>query len=426
MLTKAPRGTSDLYGSAMEAWQGLEEKIRIQCAAYGFKEIRTPVFEHTELFQRGVGETTDIVQKEMYTFQDKKGRSLTLKPEGTAGVVRAYLEQKMYADTQPTKLFYFTPAFRYEKPQAGRMRQFHQFGVELFGSGEPAADAEVIALASQMLDRLGIRNVELQVNSLGGGACRQNYNRMLEGFLQEHREGLCETCRERMERNPLRVLDCKVPSCQEVMKDAPLIIDNLGPECREHFEKTLGLLDAMGIPYAVNPWIVRGLDYYTKTVFEFVSKEIGAQGTVCGGGRYDNLIQECGGDPTPAVGFGAGIERLLMTMEKSGAITHKAPGVDLYIAHMGPQAQAKAFALAQSLRGQDHHVETDLLGKSVKAQMKQANRLGARRSMVVGDTELAQGAAQVKDMETGAQETVAFDGLANYLMRQKSIEPGGN
>jgi len=415
MLTQAPRGTNDIFGDYMAAWQNLEQTMRSLCKDFSFYEIRTPIFEHTELFSRGVGETTDIVQKEMYTFLDKGDRSISLKPEGTAGVVRAYLERNLYAEIQPTKLYYITPAFRYEKPQAGRMRQFHQFGIELFGSDHPTADAEVIALGAQMLERLNIKNVELNINSLGGPECRSKYNQILKEFLVKNEDRLCPTCKERMVKNPLRILDCKNESCQIVVKDAPLMLDHLGDECKAHFNQLLSLLDAMEIKYVVNPWIVRGLDYYTKTVFEFVSKEIGSQGTVCGGGRYNGLIEECGGTPTPAVGFGAGIERLLMTIEATNGKIAYEKSVDIYIGTMGHEAILKAANLVNNLRKENINAEMDLVGRSVKAQMKYANKIGARYSIILGDNELSENKGNLKNMETGEQVEVSLDQIIDYL-----------
>ncbi len=417
MLTKAPRGTSDLYGNEMLRWQELENTVRGLCRDFSYQEIRTPMFEHTELFSRSVGETTDVVQKEMYTFLDKGFRSISLKPEGTAGVVRAYLERNMYADIQPTKLFYITPAFRYEKPQAGRLRQFHQFGVELFGSDHPSADAEIIALGVQMLERLNIKNVELNINSLGGPECRKKYNEILKGFIDDNIETLCPTCKERAVKNPLRVLDCRETTCKEVLKVAPPIIEYLDIECKTHFEQLQELLDAMNIKYTVNPWVVRGLDYYTKTVFEFISKEIGSQGTICGGGRYNGLIEECGGSPTPAVGFGAGIERLLLTITASNGNNEIKTSVDLYIGTMGFKANVKAAELVQALRRANIKAEIDLLGRSVKAQMKYANKINAKYSLIIGDNELSENQAMLKNMDTGEQIKVVLDSLVEEMAK---------
>lgn len=419
MLTRAPKGTYDIVGDKLNDWRYLEDKLRNLCDDFGFNEIRTPMFEHTELFQRGVGETTDIVQKEMYDFEDKAGRSICLKPEGTAGVVRAYLENKIYADTQPTKLFYITPAFRYEKPQKGRFRQFHQFGVELFGSDSPVADAEVISIAAAMLDRLGIKNVVLNLNSLGGPECRKNYNAKLKGFLKENLNQLCPTCQERYEKNPLRVLDCKNESCQTVIKDAPLMIDNLGTECKAHFDELQSLLTAMNIDYVVNPWIVRGLDYYTKTVFEFISDEIGAQGTVCGGGRYNGLIEECGGQATPAVGFGTGIERLLLTIEASGGKREYKPTCDIYLGALGKEAKEVVVPLIMTLRNQGIHAEMDLMDRSAKAQMKYANKIGAKFAAIVGDNEIQRKQVTLKNMNEHEQNEMAFDEIAAFMLKTK-------
>jgi len=421
MGISAPRGTNDFYGNYMDAVQKLEATMRTLCEDFGYNEIRTPIFERLELFQRGVGETTDIVQKEMYTFVDKskQQREFALKPEGTAGVVRAYLERKMYADTQPTKLYYLTPAFRYEKPQAGRFRQFHQFGVELFGAEAPSADAEIIGLGYQMLMRLGIEKVKLHINSLGNSDTRKKYNELLMRFLNEKEEHLCSTCKERMVKNPLRVLDCKVESCQEVIKDAPLMLNNLSVEDKEHFDGVLELLDEMNIPYEINPWIVRGLDYYTRTVFEFISEDIGAQGTVCGGGRYDALISQMGGAPTPAVGFGAGIERLLLTIANTQGEFQADAKVDLYVGYMGDRARKKAFGITNTLRAAGIRTSTDLFGKSVKNQMKYANKINAKYSLIIGDNELETGEVVIKNMETGDRADVKIEEISNYIRDAK-------
>lgn len=421
MGINAPRGTNDFYGNYMDALQKLEATMRTLCDDFGYNEIRTPMFERLELFQRGVGETTDIVQREMYTFVDKsrQQREFALKPEGTAGVVRSYLEQKMYADTQPTKLYYLTPAFRYEKPQAGRFRQFHQFGVELFGVEGPAADAEIIGLGYQMLMRLGIEKVKLHINSLGSSATRIAYNAKLMSFLTEKKDELCETCQERMTKNPLRVLDCKNESCQSVIQDAPLMLDNLSVEDKEHFDGVLELLDVMDIPYEVDPWIVRGLDYYTRTVFEFISEDIGAQGTVCGGGRYDGLIDQMGGAPTPAIGFGAGIERLLLTIQNTQGEFETQEKIDLFVGYMGDIAMKKAFGITNSLRASGIRTTTDLLGKSVKAQMKYANKINARFSFIIGDNELETGEVVIKDMTDGQRETIKIEDVSSYIKSKK-------
>lgn len=417
MITKAPRGTQDIYGDQMKKWRHVEGVIRNLTDNFGFEEIRTPVFEHTELFLRGVGETTDIVQKEMYSFADKGGREITLKPEGTAGVARAFLENKLYAGVQPTKLFYITPAFRYERPQAGRFRQFHQFGVEMFGSDEPAADAEVIAIAKALLDRVGIDNVELRLNSLGGPECRKKYNATLKSFIEERLEHLCPTCQERFEKNPLRILDCKNETCQSHLENAPAVLDVLDEGCKAHFEKVGRILDSMGIPYIVDPNIVRGLDYYTKTVFEFISKDIGSQGTVCGGGRYNKLIEECGGKPMPAVGFGVGMERLIMVMDAQNSLELEADTCDIYVGALGDEANVLSQGLVYKLRQAGYSAEGDLLGRSAKAQMKYANKKGARHAIILGDNEIQEDKANVKIMETGESFEVS---ISNFVEDVKS------
>ncbi len=417
MITQAPRGTYDLYGVQAAKWRMIEEEIYRLMKEFCYSEIRTPIFEHTELFQRGVGDTTDIVQKEMYTFEDKGKRSITLKPEGTAGAARAYLEHKMFADPQPTKLFYITPCFRYEKPQAGRDRQFTQFGVELYGSESPMADAEVISLAYELLRRLGITNVTLHINSLGCQECRPKYNQKLKEYFASYKDCLCETCQGRLERNPLRILDCKSPECHKIVEGAPSVLDSLDDDCKAHFAEVQRILTALGIPYVVDPGIVRGLDYYTRTVFEFVCEEIGAQGTVCAGGRYDNLIAELGGDPTPAVGFAAGIGRMLMAMEASHGELVPEKKMDLYVGSRGEAAAVQAAVLVYRLRQAGVRAEADLAGRSVKAQMKYANKIGARYTMILGEDELAEGQAALKNMETGESEKVAFAEIESWKGR---------
>lgn len=417
MITQAPRGTYDLYGVQAAKWRMIEEEIYRLMKEFCYSEIRTPIFEHTELFQRGVGDTTDIVQKEMYTFEDKGKRSITLKPEGTAGAARAYLEHKMFADPQPTKLFYITPCFRYEKPQAGRDRQFTQFGVELYGSESPMADAEVISLAYELLRRMGITNVTLHINSLGCQECRPKYNQKLKEYFASYKDCLCETCQGRLERNPLRILDCKSPQCHKIVEGAPSVLDSLDDDCKAHFAEVQRILTALGIPYVVDPGIVRGLDYYTRTVFEFVCEEIGAQGTVCAGGRYDNLIAELGGDPTPAVGFGAGIGRMLMAMEASRGELVPEKNMDLYVGSRGEEAAVQAAVLVYRLRQAGIRAEADLAGRSVKAQMKYANKIGARYTMILGEDELAEGQAALKNMETGESQKVAFAEIESWKGR---------
>ena len=417
MLTNAPRGTYDLYGEKLNRTRALEETIRQLCADYGYSEIRTPIFEHTELFARGMGEGTDVVQKEMYTFEDKKGRSITLKPEGTAGTVRAYLENKLYADIQPVKLFYITPAFRYEKPQAGRLRQFHQFGVELLGAEHPLADAEVIALGYRLLQRAGLKKVVLHLNSLGGAESAAAYKKELLRFLQGAQDQLCPTCRQRMEKNPLRVLDCKEEGCKQMVKEAPRMLDYLTERDAAHFAEVQALLQVMEVPFVIDPRIVRGLDYYTGTVFEFVSEEIGAQSTICGGGRYDNLVSEIGGTPTSAVGFGVGIERLLMTMEAELAPAESAPACDLFIGYMGEAAMKEAVKWTARLREKHISAVMDLNARSVKAQMKYANKLGAQYAFVLGESELETGQLKLKEMASGQEIPLLLTELESYLLK---------
>lgn len=417
MLTNAPKGTKDVLPAQVYKWHFVEQAFAEICAKYGFKEIRTPVFEHTELFARGVGDTTDIVQKEMYTFQDYGKRSITLKPEGTSPVARAFVEHKAYADVQPSKYYYNTPCFRYEKPQSGRLRAFHQFGIEVFGTNDMIADAEVICLGHDFLQSLGIKNVELQINSVGCPECRQAHRKALRDFLRPKYDELCDTCKDRYERNPLRIMDCKSEICQELVKGAPLMIDFLCDECRKAFEDLKQNLTSMGIEFTVNPGIVRGLDYYTKTAFEFVTTSIGAQGTVCGGGRYDHLMEELGGPPIPGVGFGLGIERLLLTMEANDIEIPEPDAVDVFIAVMGDQAKAFGLKLLRQLRQEGLRAEMDSMARNIKGQFKYANRLGAKKTVVIGENELAEQKVAIKDMETSTQTQVAMDDIIKELTK---------
>lgn len=417
-MLEAPKGTKDIYSAYMEEWQRVEKIIRELCDDFGIHEIRTPVFEHTELFLRGVGETTDIVQKEMYTFNDKAERSITLRPEGTAGVARSFVEHGMHNNPQPTRLYYIGPMFRYENTQKGRQRQFHQFGVEMLGSYSPALDAEAISVAAQLLKRLGIKDVELRINSLGGPECRQKYNNALKEYIGSNIDKLCEDCKERFDKNPLRVLDCKDERCQRIIADAPIVLDYLGPECKEHFETVKSILDDMGIKYTVDDKIVRGLDYYTKTVFEFVSNGIGAQGTVCGGGRYDNLIEECGGQPAGAAGFAVGIERLLLVLESQNGAFGVRNEMDIYVGAIGKEGLIKGQGLAYRMRETGIKAECDSAGRSVKAQMKYANKIGAKFSVILGDNEIAEDSVALKNMETGEQEQVKVSELLG-IMKEK-------
>lgn len=408
------KGTKDIYGAEVKAWQEIEGKMRNLCETFGIGEIRTPAFEFTELFIRGVGETTDIVQKEMYTFTDDGDRSLTLRPEGTAGVARAYIEHGMHNQPQPTKLYYISPTFRCENTQAGRQRQFHQFGVEMLGSYSAAQDAEAISVAAALLEEMGIKGVELRINSLGCPACRAKYNKTLREFIGENLDKLCPTCKERFEKNPLRVLDCKEEGCQAVIAHAPSVLDCLDEECTAHFAQVQAILRENGIPFTVDPKIVRGLDYYTRTVFEFVSDGL----TVCGGGRYDNLVEECGGKPTGAVGFGLGIERLMMILEKQNGAIEETAQRDVYIGSMGEAGLLKAQALTFALRKGGIKADCDTVERSVKAQMKYANKIGAKYSVILGDSELESGKVELKEMESGERTEVALEQL-EAVLREK-------
>lgn len=414
MITQRPKGTQDWYGVNMHKRTIIEGIARNICKAYNIKEIITPAFEHTVLFQRSVGETTDVVQKEMYTFDDKGNRSITLKPEGTAGVVRAYLENSLYAESQPTKLFYFTQAFRYENPQSGRLRQHHQFGIEFFGSSSPLAEVELITLLTQFMKQLGMKGARLHINSIGCGNCRKVYNEALLAYLKQHEDQLCPTCRERMLKNPLRVIDCKVPSCKVIVKDAPRTIEYLDDECKNHFEELKNLLIELQIPFEVDTGIVRGLDYYTKTVFEFVNEE---GFTLCGGGRYDNLIHEVDEKQNiPAVGFGFGIERIINELAVEGVDLAPEPAVELYVGILGQDAKASAFKLVHQLRNSGVVVETDYMDRSVKAQMKYANKIGAKNTVIIGADELTNNKANVKNMETGELTLVDLDKISNLFL----------
>ena len=401
LLTSAPRGTKDVLPDEVYRWQYLEGVLRKTAADFGFREIRFPTFEHTELFLRGVGDTTDVVQKEMYTFEDKGGRSITLRPEGTASVARCFQEHSLFAGPLPVKLYYIAPNFRYEKPQAGRLREHHQFGVECFGAAEPQADAEIIGLAWTFLRRLGLKSIRLKINSIGCPNCRPGYHKALRDYFEGHREELCGTCQERLSKNPLRILDCKSEICQGIAQDAPHTFDYLCPDCREHLDRLTAYLTDMEIPFTLDSRIVRGLDYYTRTVFEFVTDSIGAQGTVCGGGRYDGLIEALGGDPMPGIGFGSGLERLLLVMEAEGIQIPKPDGAALFVAYIGEQPERRAQQLVHQLRQLGVAAARDLTGRSLKAQMKFADKSGARYSMVIGDNELETGRIRVKDMRTG-------------------------
>ena len=417
MLTNAPKGTKDMMPDQAYKWHYIEEAFADICRRYGFSEIRTPVFEHTELFKRGVGGTTDIVQKEMYSFTDYGDRNITLKPEGTSPVVRAYTEHKLFAAVQPTKLYYNIPCFRYEKPQSGRLREFHQFGIETFGTSDMMADAEIISLAKDFLEEMGITDIELRINSVGCPQCRKKHREALREFLKPKYDDLCSTCKDRYEKNPMRILDCKSPVCQELIKGAPMMLDYLCDDCRDAFEDLKKNLDAMEIQYVVDPAIVRGLDYYTKTAVEFVTEKIGAQGTVCGGGRYDHLVEEIGGPETPGVGFGLGKERLLLTMEACGVEIPKPDGADVFIAVMGEEAKAAGLKLMRQLRKRGVSVQMDIMGRNIKNQFKYANRINAAKTVVIGQEELEKNSFAIKDMATSEQIMVPMEKIAEELSR---------
>jgi len=419
MLTKAPRGTKDVLPSESYKWHYLERIIREITELFGYKEVRTPVFEHTELFVRGVGDTTDIVQKEMYTFLDKGNRSITLKPEGTAGVVRAYIEHGLHNLAQPIKMYYITPVFRYENPQAGRLRQHHQFGVEVFGAKEASIDGEIIALAMELFHRLGLKELELNINSIGCPNCRPRYHEVLKKYLEDHLDELCQTCNTRYEKNPLRILDCKNKECGVIVKDAPIILDYLCQECSTHFEELQSFLSAANIDYKVNPMIVRGLDYYTKTVFEIISNQIGAQGTVCGGGRYDGLVKECGGPDTPGAGFGLGLERLLLALESQNLEIPQQEARDVYVVTIGQQARHKAFEFLQLMRSNNILADMDHVGRSVKAQFKYADKANVSWVCILGEEELQNNQIKVRSMKDGSEELVSQDKVIDYLKSKK-------
>ena len=414
-MINIPKGTKDVLPQESYKWHYVESKVRKVALDFNIKEIRTPTFEHTELFLRGVGDTTDIVNKEMYTFTDKGDRSMTLKPEGTAGVARAFIENSLYANTQPTKMYYITPVFRYERPQAGRLREHHQFGIEYYGSESYMADVEVMSVAKTIFDRLGIKELELNINSIGCPECRKKYNEALKAYLKDNYDNLCETCKERFEKNPLRILDCKEEKCKAITAKAPVILDYLCDDCKTHHENVLKELDKLNIKYVVNPHIVRGLDYYTRTVFEFVSTSIGAQGTVCGGGRYNNLVEQVGGKPCPAVGFGMGLERLILTLESLGLSVGEEEVPSLYIATLSDAAKNNIMPFATNLRQHGLSVEIDLMDRSFKGQLKYANKIGAKYMLVIGDDELTTNEAKIKDMASGEETPVKLNEILKFF-----------
>ncbi len=415
-MINIPKGTKDVLPSESYKWHYVERIARETADLYCLNEIRTPTFEHTELFLRGVGDTTDIVNKEMYTFRDKGDRSITLKPEGTAGVARSFIENGLFNGAMPLKMYYITPVFRYENPQKGRLREHHQFGVEVYGGAGADTDAEVIKLAYTVLKKCGL-SVKLYINSMGCPDCRKKYNEALKGYFADKLDKLCSTCRERYYKNPLRILDCKEEECKALCKDAPKIIDYLCEDCSAHFKKLQELLTDCGVAYEINPFIVRGLDYYTKTVFEFVTTALGSQGTVCGGGRYDNLISQLGGTPTCGVGFGMGIERLLMLMEAENVIIPERENVKLYIATMGDAAYKKAFEIVSALRDKGVKAEVDHAGRGIKAQFKYADKIHAENVVTLGENELASGIAQIKHMADGSLKEVKIDEISLYFAK---------
>lgn len=414
MRFAAQKGTKDILPADIYKWHKAEKVFAGVCHDFGYEEIRIPTFEQTDLFARGVGDTTDVVTKEMYTFNDKGGRSITLRPEGTAGVVRSYIENGMGSLPSPVRMFYNITAFRYENVQKGRMREFHQFGLEAFGSEGPAIDAEIISIVDIFFKKIGLKSIKLCINSIGCPACRNKYNEILKDYFRPHVSDMCEDCRTRFERNPLRMIDCKIDGEKEIVKSAPRLIDYLCDDCKAHFEGLKANLDAVGIRYEIDPNIVRGLDYYTRTVFEFVSENVGTQGTICGGGRYDGLVENCGGAATPGIGFAMGVERLLMEAEAQGIVFDKNDSVRIYIAGMSDAAGARVAKLCYDLRLEGIGCETDLMNRSFKAQMKYAGKSGIPFLAVIGDDELASGEAKVKNMATGEETPVRLDGFVEY------------
>lgn len=427
LITKKIKGTEDVLPAQSYRWQFVEKILREEAEKFGFKEIRTPVFEHTKLFSRGVGESTDVVQKEMYTFETKGKESVTLRPEGTAGAARAVLEHSLTNGALPVKAYYLTSCYRYEKPQAGRLREFHQFGIEEYGTSSPIADAEVISLADSIFKRLQIQNLHLEINSIGCPVCRGDYFKALKDYFEGYKEELCDTCKSRLQKNPMRILDCKSPICSKIAENAPKSIDYLCEECKDHFSGVKSYLENAGIDYKINTSIVRGLDYYTKTVFEFVSDSIGSQSTVCGGGRYDGLIEELGGQSLPSLGYAMGLERLLMVMDNQGIEIPKNDNCSLYVVGLGDEACKKAFTVINDVRAFGLYAETDVVGRGLRAQMKYADKIGAKFSMVLGDNELEQGKVKVKNMTSGEQIEMLLDDsfaekFSNVLMEAELAE----
>jgi histidyl-tRNA synthetase len=416
---QALKGTHDILPEEVYKWDYMEGVIRDVCARYGYKEIRTPIIEATELFQRGIGDTTDVVTKEMYTFTDRGNRSVTLRPENTASAVRAYLEHKMYGDQQVHKMFYIGSMFRYDRPQAGRYREFHQFGLEVLGASSPLADAEVIAMACEIFHKLGLKDLDLHLNSIGDKNCRPAYRKKLIEFFEGKKDQLCDDCRERLYKNPLRILDCKEEGCRRASVGAPEITDYLCDECHRKFEAVKHYLGSLGISYTVDPRLVRGLDYYTNTAFEIQYPPLGAQSAVCGGGRYDGLVEEIGGPSTPGIGFAIGLERLLLALEMQNLIPAPKAQKRVYIAALGEDAVAEGFKIQEELRGLGVVTDMDLQGRSLKGQMKQAGKLASQFTVIIGSNELEKGAAAVKNMDTGTQQDIPFADIAGYIAKEE-------
>ena len=416
---QALKGTHDILPEEVYKWDYMEGVIRDVCARYGYKEIRTPIIEATELFQRGIGDTTDVVTKEMYTFTDRGNRSVTLRPENTASAVRAYLEHKMYGDQQVHKMFYIGSMFRYDRPQAGRYREFHQFGLEVLGASSPLADAEVIAMACEIFHRLGLKDLDLHLNSIGDKNCRPAYRQKLIEFFEGKKDQLCDDCRERLYKNPLRILDCKEEGCKKASIGAPEITDYLCDDCHKKFEAVKHYLDGLGISYTVDPRLVRGLDYYTNTAFEIQYPPLGAQSAVCGGGRYDGLVEEIGGPSTPGIGFAIGLERLLLALEMQNLIPVPKAQKRMYIAALGEDAVAEGFKIQEELRGLGVLTDMDLQGRSLKGQMKQAGKLDSQFTVIIGSNELEKGAAAVKNMADGTQKDIPFAEVAGYISKEE-------
>lgn len=417
ILTARPRGTADIIPGEVEKWQYIEESFRCICREYGYAEIRTPVFEHTELFNRSVGEATDIVEKEMYTFRDRSNRNLSLRPEGTAPIARAYLENNLFAGPLPVKLYYLGPMFRYDRPQAGRYRQFHQLGIEVFGSAGPAIDAEVMAMAVDFCRRLGLIS-ELQVNSVGCGKCRPVLQEQLQAYFRSCLASLCKDCRQRFEQNPLRILDCKVEHCRELARRAATGLNCLCGECAVHFQAVQKHLGELNVAYEVNPCLVRGLDYYTKTAFEIIAPNVGAQSSIGGGGRYDGLIKTCGGPPTPGIGYAFGLERLLLAMKEEGTSVPGRERPDVFLVTVEKALEGEALKLLQALRQQGLAADKDYLGRSLKAQMKYAGKSGIPLVAILGGNEFEQGMIALKDMTTGNQEEIKITSLAAEVYKR--------